>query len=225
MRDILKITETNKVWFTADTHYYHKNITHGESNWPDKETSCRKFNTTQEMSRHLVSQINKYVKKTDILIHLGDWSFGGTQNIWNFRKQLDVEYIILLLGNHDTNIQRNIILPNVHRQVPYSSILIDGPGINQEDSEYPDYVEAQELFREVENYCEIMVGKDLFCCMHYPMEEWNDRHHKSYMVHGHQHGKNTYKEGRLDVGMDNALKLLGEYRPFSYEEVKQFLKK
>lgn len=223
MTDIIKIQNPKKVWFTADTHCFHKNITYGESVWDNKETGCRRFDTTQEMSRHIVDQINKYVGQDDMLIHLGDWSFGGIENIWNFRKQLIVKNIYLCIGNHDNNIRKNYILPNVYRAEPYSSILLDGKGIHQSDNEYPDYVEAQSLFTVVDDYMEIMVDKDLFCCMHYPIDEWNDRHHKSYMLHGHQHGNNTYKKGRLDVGIDNAYKLFGEYRPFSYEDVKQIL--
>ena len=80
-------SKERNIWFTSDTHYWHKNITYGVSVWPDKENNCRKFNTTQEMSSHIVDQINKYVGQDDVLFHLGDWSFGGIQNIWNFRRQ------------------------------------------------------------------------------------------------------------------------------------------
>ena len=224
MTDIIKIREPKKVWFTADTHYWHKNITYGESVWANKETGCRRFDTTQEMSRHVVEQINKYVGQDDILIHLGDWSFSGIENIWNFYKQLIVKNIYLCIGNHDNNIRKNYILPNVYRAEPHSSILLDGKGIYQSNSEYPDYVEAQSLFTVVDDYMEIMIEKNLFCCMHYPIDEWNDRHHKAFMLHGHQHGNNTYKKGRLDVGMDNAYKLFGEYKPFSYEDIMEIFK-
>lgn len=202
MTDIIKIREPKKVWFTADTHYWHKNITYGESVWANKETGCRRFDTTQEMSKHIVEQINKYVQQDDILIHLGDWSFNGIENIWNFKKQLIVDTIYLCVGNHDNHIRKNQLLPN--------------PDIENLPCQY--------IFDEVGDYMEIMVEKDLFCCMHYPIDEWNDRHHKAFMLHGHQHGNNTYKKGRLDVGMDNAFKLFGEYRPFSYEDIMKIFK-
>lgn len=202
MTDTIKIQDPNKVWFTADTHYGHKNITYGESVWANKETGCRRFDTTQEMSRHIVEQINKYVQQDDILIHLGDWSFNGIENIWNFKKQLNVDDIYLVTGNHDNNIRKNYLLPN--------------PEVN--------HTPAQYIFAVVEDYIEVMIDKTLFCCMHYPIEEWNDRHHKSFMLHGHQHGNNTYKKGRLDVGIDNAFKLFGEYRPFSYEDIIEIFK-
>lgn len=202
MTDTIKIQDPKKVWFTADTHYWHKNITYGESVWANKETGCRRFDTTQEMSRHIVEQINKYVGQDDILIHLGDWSFSGIENIWNFKKQLIVDEIYLTIGNHDNNIRKNYLLPN--------------PDVENTPAQY--------IFAVVDDYLEIMIDKTLFCCMHYPIEEWNDRHHKSFMLHGHQHGNNTYKKGRLDVGMDNAFKLFGEYRPFSYEDIMKIFK-
>lgn len=223
MTNTIKIKDKDKLWFTSDTHFGHKNIVSKESCWTDK-SGCRDFPTKEAMSQNIVESINKYVKEDDILIHLGDWSFGGIENIWKYRKQIICKTIYLCIGNHDNNIRKNYILPNVYRAEPYSSTLLDGKGIYQSDIEYPDYVEAQSLFIAVDDYMEIMIDKTLFCCMHYPFDEWSDRHHKSFMLHGHQHGNNTYKKDRLDVGMDNAYKLFGEYRPFSYEDIKQIFK-
>lgn len=230
MKDILKISSNKQVWITSDTHHGHKNICLATSEWDDKELKCRAFNSIEEMNEMIVSNINKYVKEDDILIHLGDWSFGGIENIWNFRKQIKCKNIYLVLGNHDHHIRNNNILPNVKRAEPYSSVLMDGvPGCYTGDDEYPDYVEARSLFVEVEHYLEIQIDKTLFCCMHFPIEEWNDRGNnkigESYMLHGHQHGDNRYLKNRLDVGIDNAYKLVGELRPLNIQEVVQIIKK
>lgn len=205
-----------KIWFTSDTHYWQKNIVYGESVWPSKETSTRRFDTVQEMSRHLVEQINKYVGEDDILFHLGDWSFGGAENIWNFRKQLKVKKIHLIIGNHDHHMKNNIVLPNVKRVNPYSRDMVDGKPIG---GEYPDYVEAIYLFESVDNYLDIEVDKVSVSLCHYPMESWNYRHGKTIHLHGHCHGNIREKYNRLDVGIDNAFKLYGEYRPFSWEDI------
>ena len=122
---------------------------------PIKRQDCRRFDTTQEMSQHIVEQINKYVGQDDILIHLGDWSFGGIENIWNFRKQLNVKTIYLCAGNHDNSIKKN-----------YTAYQCVDENIK--------YVSAQSLFEVVDDYLEIMIEKNLFCCMHFPIEEWND---------------------------------------------------
>lgn len=208
----LKSGETN-IWFTSDSHYWHKNICYADSTWSDKETSTRLFKSTQEMSKHIVDQINKYVKEDDILFHMGDWSFDGVQNIWNFRKQLNCKNIHLMIGNHDHHIKRNIILPNCIRKEPYSTEFIDGKYINPE---YPNWVKARELFSSVHQYLEIQIDKQLVCMMHYPIASWNRQH---IMIHGHTHGIYPVVDNRLDVGIDNSFKLFKEYRPFSWEDV------
>lgn len=194
----------NKIWFTSDTHYWHKNIVYGDSVWKDKETSCRYFDTTQEMSRHIVEQINKYVKEDDLLFNLGDWSFSGIQNIWNFRKQLNVKTIYQINGNHDHHIRKNKLLPN------------DDLDLNIKTT--------QDIFNSVADYLEIFIEDRLFCLMHYPLEFWNEQRNDSIMLHGHIHGERYYLKNRLDVGIDNAYKIFGEYRPFNYNDVLEILK-
>lgn len=194
-------------------HYWHSNMCHVDSVWEDKDTSTRRFASTQEMSRHLVSQINKYVGQDDVLFHLGDWSFGGDSNIWNFRKQLICKNIHLCYGNHDHHLVNNIVLPNCIRSYPYSPTFIDGKNT---DPEYPDYVEAQCLFESAQHYLEIQIDKQMVCMMHYPIASWNRRF---IHFHGHTHGNFPTKPNRFDVGIDNAFKLYGEYRPFSWEEL------
>lgn len=94
------------IYFTSDTHYGHKNIVRGESRWPD-DAGCRDFDTVKEMNDILVENINTTVGEDDVLYHLGDWSFGGLKNIFEFRQRLKVKTVHLLLGNHDENIRKN----------------------------------------------------------------------------------------------------------------------
>lgn len=109
------------LWITSDTHYGHKNMVKGVSEWEDK-SRCRPFNTIDEMNETLVTNINNVVKEDDILFHLGDWSLGGKQNVELFRKQLYVKEIHLIPGNHNAYISRNIkyyeqffyILPDIY---------------------------------------------------------------------------------------------------------------
>ena len=168
------------------------------------------------MSRHLVKQINHYVAEDDILFHLGDWSFGGIENIWNFRKQLRVKKIHIIPGNHDHHIIRNDVLPNVHRAEPYSMYFVDGKPIG---GEYPDYIECHSLFESVNDYLEIEVDGVMVALLHYPMETWNYRHGKTIHLHGHTHSNLREKYNRIDVGIDNAFKLYREYKPFSWDDI------
>jgi len=54
---------------------------------------------------------------------------------------------------------------------------------------------------------------------HYPLRSWNRKRHGAIHVHGHCHAKLTPHWRMLDVGVDSAKILLGEWRPFSLEEV------
>jgi calcineurin-like phosphoesterase family protein len=59
------------------------------------------------MNDTIVNNINNFVGSDDVLIHLGDWSFGGFENIKNFRERLICKEIHLVLGNHDEHIEDN----------------------------------------------------------------------------------------------------------------------
>jgi calcineurin-like phosphoesterase family protein len=225
-------SKKSNIWFTSDTHYWHKNITLGESVWPNKEQNCRKFNTTQEMSRHIVKQINTYVAEDDILFHLGDWSFGGINNIWNFRKQLRCQNIHLIFGNHDHHIINNKLLDSCRwisfNGVENNSFTGDKDLIVDSSSLYnglSNRVSTQELFSSAQKYLEISIDGIKVVLFHFPIEEWNDRHKVSYHLFGHVHGRIPHGNGRLDVGIDNAYKIFKEYRPFSWKDVIKLLGK
>ena len=97
----------SNIYFTSDTHYGHRNIVRGTSEWTGKNR-CRNFDTVEEHDAVLVDNINSIVKENDILYHLGDWSFGGKEKIIDFRRKLYVKDIRLILGNHDHHIEKNI---------------------------------------------------------------------------------------------------------------------
>lgn len=63
---------------------------------------------------------------------------------------------------------------------------------------------------------------------HFPLYTWEDMHKGSYMLHGHEHGNiNEDNVGirRMDVGVDSAFMMTGEYIPFSMEEIHSILSK
>lgn len=59
------------------------------------------------MNTTIVNNINKNVMQDDILICLGDWSFGGFESIKEFRDRIVCKNIHLILGNHDHHIENN----------------------------------------------------------------------------------------------------------------------
>ncbi len=85
---MLKIDKDRKVWITSDTHYSHTNICRGVTNWRMSDgsipiTQTRDFDTIEKMNSRIVDNINEVVGQDDVLIHLGDWSFGGFENTSN----------------------------------------------------------------------------------------------------------------------------------------------
>lgn len=80
-------SKTN-IWFTSDTHFYHKNII---------KYCYRPFNSVEEMNQSLIDNWNNVVKENDIVFHLGDFAFDKWKSIIN---QLNGK-IYLIVGNHD----------------------------------------------------------------------------------------------------------------------------
>lgn len=210
----LRSEETN-IFFTSDTHGFHKNIVSGVSDWKDKN-GCRDFKSIEAMNETIINGINNTVGIDDTLFHLGDWSFGGIDNIVKFRHRLNVKKIHLILGNHDHHISKN-------REVELSKELTP----------------LKSFFTSVQDYLDLTIDKKAIVLSHYPMISWNKSYRNSWMLHGHCHdtldspayrqwGGSDYfytSSKILDVGMDTAFRLFGEYRPFSYKEIKTIMDK
>jgi len=174
-----KLLTTGKVYITSDTHFGHKNIVRGVTNWRTQDgevpvDSTRDFQTIEQMNQRLIDGINGVVGQDDTLIMLGDVSFGGFDNIGIFLERLVCHNIHLILGNHDTHIDRD-----------------------------RDFV--QKRFLSVQHYLEVNIeGKDFVLC-HYPLQSWNGLNKGIIHLHGHVHLPENRKFGngkRLDVGVD-----------------------
>lgn len=95
------------VYLTSDTHYNHKNICKGTTSWKTGHNEqCRIFDTLENMNNNIVENINRIVGENDLLIHGGDWSFGGQEYITEFRNRIVCKNIILIQGNHDHHIKK-----------------------------------------------------------------------------------------------------------------------
>jgi hypothetical protein len=111
---MIKIDQNNlnNVWIFSDPHYNHKNICRGVTNWRTPEgnipiSQTRDFPDLNKMNASIVNNINQNVMQDDILICLGDWSFGGYDSIREFWDRIVCKNIHLILGNHDHHIENN----------------------------------------------------------------------------------------------------------------------
>lgn len=170
----------NNIWFTSDTHYGHKNIVRGTTSWGAFEKgsshqSVRNFDTLEEHNETLIQKFNDLVKPDDILYHLGDWSFGGKENIQNFRNRLHCKNIHLIFGNHDQHIEP---LSSPYRGC-FSSV---------------QYVKQFSI--------KLDSGKQGFFLSHYSHQVWNQSHHGVIHLFGHSHGSIKGLGKSMDVGVD-----------------------
>jgi len=174
-----KIITTGRVFITSDTHYAHKNICRGVTDWRTQDGeipvgSTRDFETIEQMNDRLVNAINNVVGQDDTLIMLGDVSFGGFENIGIFLDRLICKNIHLILGNHDTHIENN--RENI-----------------------------QSRFLSVQHYLEVNINDKNFVLCHYPLQSWNGLNKGVIHLHGHVHLPANRKFGngkRMDVGVD-----------------------
>ena len=207
-----------RLFFTSDTHYAHTNLCTGTTKWgPGNRT--RDFKTLSQMNDAIVNSINSVVGQDDILIHLGDWSFGGIDKIWEFRKRIICKNIYLFLGNHDEHIKLNKVLPNVWSDE--NGILQDGPNPNRygDDRDRMFDINAKDIFVEVEKLddLEIVIPRDRtdstqtkdktiqFIACHFPIASWERMGRGVMHIHGHVHLPPNQKisAGKaMDVGMD-----------------------
>lgn len=198
----LVLDKGQKLFFTSDTHYNHANICRATTRWTtSSQFNFREFDSLEHMNQALVDNINSKVGQDDILIHLGDWSFGGFESIEEFRSKLVCKNIHLVLGNHDHHIERNKgdvqkLFSSVQH---YINLDVRRPGRN---------------LNEMDKY--------KFVLMHFPIASWDGLKDGVIHLHGHVHlspDKRISRGKAMDVGVEgNGL------MPISMDEVLKLLK-
>ena len=185
------------IWFSSDWHYGHQNIAGPKvSTW---KSGYRNFNSTQEMNNTLIKNINDKVKEGDVLYFLGDWSFGGAQNILYLRNSIVCKTIHLLLGNHDQHI--------IDKDISIGG----GPIFN-----------PYKLFTSVDTTFTGYIGKTFFHLSHYSHRVWPKSHRGSIHLFGHSHGSS---KGEFGKSMDCGVDCHPEFRPFHIDEIVQLMSK
>ena len=195
----LVLEKGQRLFFTSDTHYAHSNICSATTKWEGASNMTREFNSLEHMNTTLVNNINNMVGEDDILIHLGDWSFGGFDKIEEFRSQINCKNIHLIFGNHDHHIERN------------------KEGVQRLFSSVQNYLRL-EVKRPI-NKATVQTFK--FVCMHYPIASWHDMNQGVIHLHGHVHLPYHLRlaDGKaMDVGVDG-----NELEPLSLDEILQLM--
>ncbi len=192
---------TDKIWFTSDCHYFHTNVL---------KYCSRPYQNIEEMNEDLIRQHNKVVGPNDIVYNLGDFTFKGVKGAVSILKQLNGRHRFIR-GNHDDwlfdNEQKGI---QAIREV-HDELLRQGS--------HKGKVEW------IKDYYEFKNNGHLYCLMHFAFYTWHHAYKGSFNLYGHTHAniEHLIRGRQMDVGVDNAYKLFGEYRPMSITEVYDIL--
>ena len=202
----IELKFNQNLFVTSDTHYNHKNICRGVSNWRTQADQVpidqtRDFNNLDHMNDTLVNNINQMVGQDDILIHLGDWSFGGFESIKEFRDRIVCKNIYLIYGNHDHHIQnnRNDIQDIFVKTMDYTILKLKFP-----------------------SYGKIVGESYEFVLMHYPIASHHNMNEGVIHLHGHVHLPSHLKVGKgksLDVGVDG-----NDLHPYNIKDIIKLMK-
>lgn len=218
-------TSSGRLFFTSDTHFGHANIIKychrpflserdkeelsrigawHDGNWKGEGSSNWRMTpeAVEMMDEELLKQINAVVGEKDILYHLGDFAMPARQFNYRdrcryYRDRIKCRTVYLVWGNHDDRRIRDLF------NETYDLKAISPPG---------------------------MSAKIVLC--HYAMAVWDGSHRGNLQLYGHSHSEaepwlERTMTGRrsMDVGVDNAYKLVGAFRPFSLDEILTRLQK
>lgn len=205
------------IHFTADTHFSHRRIpvytkrrfclSEDELRLLDSGAPVQRRDTPygwipsdESLRRHddyVLKQINAVVEPGDTLYHIGDYCFGPRGRVRQhaswLRDQINCKTIYLIWGNHD--------------RYEISSVF------TKTYTEYTGRIQGQKVYLH-----------------HAAKAVWYGSHDGGWNLYGHSHGtaedyldKILPNRRSIDVGIDNAFRVLGEYRPFSFNELLDIL--
>ena len=158
----------------------------------------RPYDSVQEMDEDLIKKWNSVVDIGDVVYHLGDFTLGGINTSKKYFSRLNGHvHILNNFWHHD---KRWISNGYGNCYTKSDVVLIEDPIL-------------------------VLELEQIIVLSHYPQAIWDRKHYGAWHLHGHSH-TNSVAEGKiLDVGVDSAFALLGEYRPFSLSEVIEIMDK
>lgn len=168
------------------------------------------FTADLHIGHRLVSEIRgyKYQAAHDSMI------------IDNWRKVVHPKDVVVLLGDIFWSTYPIDEVRRIWKYLPGNKIFVRG---NHDRNWYKKIkVSARDLYSK--GIVKADGTKRHVVCCHYPLLTWNRRSYGSIHLYGHCHNSYPPEKGRMDVGVDVAKVLFGEYRPISFEEAEYCIK-
>ena len=158
----------------------------------------RDFKDVDVMNAWLIDEWNRVVHKFDTVYHLGDFLFGNIERANDLFAQLNGEIHVLAYPFHH-----------------------DKMWLPESELQLPSWVHLEPPLMVLEH------NSTYVTLCHFPLEVWDRKHYYQPHLHGHSHGVLDAQrtERILDVGVDNAFRLTGEYRPFALYEALEIIDK
>lgn len=219
---------SKNTFFTSDLHLGQRNIITKLSNWNDL-SATRDFNSIDHMDSTIIDNINKMVGINDTLWHMGDLTVKNEKEIDQilaYLLRINCQDIRTIAGNHDHFLRDEKIKKRLLEEGYFTEI-----------HDYGTRIKVSFYEGNGNPHTEKWTGSQEIILAHYAMRVWDRSHHGSWMLYGHSHTSLDKKAGdfrdeinnfylskkTMDVGIDNAFRLLGEYRPFSFWEIKEIM--
>ena len=150
------------------------------------------------MNEEMIKNWNALISDNDEVYLLGDVSLTNADKTSDILNRLNGR-LYLIKGNHE----KSVMSKSYNR----------------------------DRFEWIKDYYELKIHDEgeraMFVMCHYAFRVWNKSHHGSYHLYGHSHDSldthNSEWGKSMDVGVDSAARILGEYRPFRLNEIKNIL--
>jgi calcineurin-like phosphoesterase family protein len=150
--------------------------------------ASRPFTSAEEMDEEMITRWNQVVGNKDTVYHLGDVGLCSPDRLRPILDRLKGN-IHLVPGNHDKSALKPECRSRFASVTPLLDIHVPDPDASR--------------------------GTQLIVLCHYGMRTWNKRHHGSWHLYGHSHGKLPPHGLSFDVSVD-----CHNFTPISYDQVK-----
>jgi len=168
-----------RTFITSDTHFGHENII---------RYANRPFGSSAEMNEAMIERWNARVGISDTVYFLGDFAMG---------RGVTAEFIVQILSR--LNGEKTFILGNHDQPSKH------GPGLNKIIMDY----ELDDILVIHDQIVERKFDGQYFVMCHYPLADWDGKHHGTVHLHGHAHSQykksavhNMIASRRYDIGVD-----------------------